>query len=1137
MLRDDCLRALLSGVAGPLRRSMRHSLRRSSRRGPRGRGGPGLAVVLIMVWAICAPAIAQEDVSIPSSAVIADLSASLASDTTLTEEQRATLSERLNGATRDIEIAAQTAEELKSLRNRLERSDEIINDYERRAADIESAPATLRGRLGANPELAAIEGEITVVESQRQKWARDRTEALDAMANLATSDAELRRRLAELNAATGQEPAAPAGDQPALSASVSSVAIEALQARQALERGLIEARLRGGAQLNAIRTAKLRWLDEAVSEADTLLIELREAAAASRKSAGDQRRAETRRLLARLSGPRPELTDFAGANLELIDDFQAVNRQIESARRDLARIRQMSEGVKQDSQLTQRRLEVAGLGAELGDVMLSRLGSLPTVSVLLAGNRDRNEQIAEVSSGAIDTEQQLRSLSDRHAFLAETLGPREDWSATERAVTERLLEQRRALTSEQLQAQNTLLRLLVDENQATEELAQATETYRDLLTGNLLWVRNYSFARLDSLRRQLASVADLPGVAETVGRWPRLVENLYFVLGTAVLILVLLRRHKVVGALEAMLGRPIRPRDESATLILKALALTLIASLAFPLTLVIAGAALTILGQDNLSLTTIGKALLSAGVVLYVLNALRRMLGRLGVGRRLLKWNSQRADLMLQNLNWFTPTFTIAAALQVYGRQIAPTESGGVLGALSSLVMTGSLLLAIRDMRRSELFDGDRLLRYALSIALLLNLGILLMHLSGQLFAAHLYLRAFVLSIAAMITTLLIANVLQRILVIHRMGLERKTREERRAKEEKQDGDMGPAEDEGALEAVSSLSEAYTQLLGLLRLFTLGALLWLIWSPALPALTILDTVTLWSTVDPALPPGELREITLSVVLFALIIVATTLLMTKHAPPLLNVLLMEWTAVSAGGRYAAGMLTQYLIIGVGLSSALVMLGFQWSKVQWLVAALGVGIGFGLQEIVANFISGLIVLFERPIRVGDIINAGGHDGTVVNINPRATVIETFEGKEVMIPNKELITNIVTNWSLSSSKLRIVVPVGIAYGSDVEDAIERLLRIARSDADILTDPEPFVTFEDFGDNALVLWLRCYALQDYLLIATRLRREIYRDFNAAGIGIAFPQRDVHLDASDPLPIRILREEEPPPAAPRQAD
>jgi potassium efflux system protein len=193
------------------------------------------------------------------------------------------------------------------------------------------------------------------------------------------------------------------------------------------------------------------------------------------------------------------------------------------------------------------------------------------------------------------------------------------------------------------------------------------------------------------------------------------------------------------------------------------------------------------------------------------------------------------------------------------------------------------------------------------------------------------------------------------------------------------------------------------------------------------------------------------------------------------------------------------------------------------VQWLVAALGVGIGFGLQEIVANFISGIILLFERPIRPGDIISVSGFDGTVLKINPRATVIETFDRKEVMVPNKELITGVVNNWSLSSSTLRGVIPVGVAYGSDVHQAIAILYEVAQDNPRVLEDPAPMVTFEDFGDNALTLWLRCYGTSDYLKLWTDLRTEIYDRFNAAGIGIAFPQRDVHLDASAPIPVQVV--------------
>ncbi|MDP5070614.1 MAG: mechanosensitive ion channel, partial [Congregibacter sp.] len=145
----------------------------------------------------------------------------------------------------------------------------------------------------------------------------------------------------------------------------------------------------------------------------------------------------------------------------------------------------------------------------------------------------------------------------------------------------------------------------------------------------------------------------------------------------------------------------------------------------------------------------------------------------------------------------------------------------------------------------------------------------------------------------------------------------------------------------------------------------------------------------------------------------------------------------------------------------------------------------------------------------------------------INARATVIETFDGKELMIPNKELITSVVTNWSLTNSKLRLVIPIGIAYGSDVDAAMRILREIAEAHPDIIDDPRPFVSFEDFGDNALVLWLRCFALREYPRVSTELRQTIYREFNAAEISISFPQRDVHLDASEPLPIRIMPPEQ----------
>jgi potassium efflux system protein len=193
-------------------------------------------------------------------------------------------------------------------------------------------------------------------------------------------------------------------------------------------------------------------------------------------------------------------------------------------------------------------------------------------------------------------------------------------------------------------------------------------------------------------------------------------------------------------------------------------------------------------------------------------------------------------------------------------------------------------------------------------------------------------------------------------------------------------------------------------------------------------------------------------------------------------------------------------------------------------QWLIAALGVGIGFGLQEIIANFISGLIILFERPIRVGDIVTVGDKDGIVTKIRIRATTIRDFDGRELLVPNKEFITARLLNWSLSDSKVRLVIPVGIAYGSDLEEALSILREITDEYPKILDDPEPSIIFGNFGENALELTARFFigSFDDYWPLTTEVRSEIYKRFTEAGIVIAYPQRDIHFASEQPIRISI---------------
>ena len=287
---------------------------------------------------------------------------------------------------------------------------------------------------------------------------------------------------------------------------------------------------------------------------------------------------------------------------------------------------------------------------------------------------------------------------------------------------------------------------------------------------------------------------------------------------------------------------------------------------------------------------------------------------------------------------------------------------------------------------------------------------------------------------------------------------------------------------------------------------------------------MLDKVTLWHQTVMVAGEQTIAPVTLANIGIAILIVIVTYVAMKRLPALLEIVLLQRVSMNQGARYTVTTLTTYTIVGIGLLAFFNVIGADWSKLQWLFAALSVGIGFGLQEIVANFISGLIILFERPIRVGDVVSIGDTDGVVTRIQIRATTIRTWDRQELLVPNKEFITGRLLNWSLSDQTTRIKVPVGVAYGSDVQLAMSLMDEAARENKHVLAEPSPSIIFQAFGDNALNLVLRCFVgSQDIRMkTITQLHEAVNDKFNNAGICIAFPQRDVHLDASKPLEVRI---------------
>jgi small-conductance mechanosensitive channel len=230
-------------------------------------------------------------------------------------------------------------------------------------------------------------------------------------------------------------------------------------------------------------------------------------------------------------------------------------------------------------------------------------------------------------------------------------------------------------------------------------------------------------------------------------------------------------------------------------------------------------------------------------------------------------------------------------------------------------------------------------------------------------------------------------------------------------------------------------------------------------------------------------------------------------------------------VEPGVGLSISKLIQYILILVGFLLALAALGVTLTNLTILGGAIGVGIGFGLQAIVNNFASGIILLFERPIRVGDMIQLVDLPCTVKKIGLRSTVVASTDDADIVIPNSDLTTNQVTNWTLSERRVRLRIPVGVAYGSDVPLVMRILKEIAESNLSVLNDPASSVLFMGFGDSSLNFELRVW-IRDFIgrrRIQSELNQAIDSRFRSEGIEIPFPQRDLHVRSVDETPGSIL--------------
>lgn len=493
-----------------------------------------------------------------------------------------------------------------------------------------------------------------------------------------------------------------------------------------------------------------------------------------------------------------------------------------------------------------------------------------------------------------------------------------------------------------------------------------------------------------------------------------------------------------------------------------------------------------------------------------------------------------------KNFRWFIPFagLTTAVVGLTEGSQTPEIYEGlslfaFIISALALAVFTYLVLFTVRK-KKENLAGHEGYLRKYSAIWAIVFIGVPFLSI---FFAAcgyyetstkilwRLFISGWLFLLTAVVSGLIRRTVLvaQRRLALREARAKRdaavKAREEKAAAEERGESmSLPPPIDVSAID-IKAISHQSAQLLNTLTVIGFAGLVWLIWADMLPALSVFNDVVIGSYTgqnfdDSGVMVDTIVPITLWNIIQGVVILGLTYIAAKNLPGFLEIFVLSRSRFDAGTRYAIRTVLGYVIIGVGVIIGFERLGLQWSQLRWIVTGLSVGIGFGLQKIIANFVSGLIILFERPIRIGDYVTIGDQSGTVSRIQIRATTLSDLENREILIPNEALISERVTNWTLSNPVTRLTINIGIAYGSDTDVAAELMLATLKATPKVLESPMPQVLFIGFGDSSLDFELRAFLrnFDDRVAVQSSIYSAIYKALGDAGITIPFPQRDLHV-------------------------
>ncbi len=731
----------------------------------------------------------------------------------------------------------------------------------------------------------------------------------------------------------------------------------------------------------------------------------------------------------------------------------------------------------------------------IGDTIIKRIG--------------HEETVAELTS----VKSYITSLLEE-AGLDSTL-----ITDTEQSTVISLLQSIRSELSKTIKLQSDYLEMLRKHLRNYAQFSALLKEYQTFVGSRILWVPSHSPIYKADFQNVPKEIKDLYAsfTSLELNKFP---TATFFGLLIAIIIFLARKRFKeLMLKLNENIGAT---KKDSIVSTLAALGLIVARALPIPLVLwSLSGLFIS----DQASVSQILSSRLQAiAMLVFLLLIIRIICEENGVGSKHFNWYRKTCNAAITEINWWLLWWTpiVAAGSVFFLLQVE--LYGTVLDQMLSLVLI--LLIGLHIiwpwMASKEKWSGIFAIfkKHRIKCLFLLLVVVALFGFStGYVYTARTLIESIINTSWLALLLVLGYNVLKRWLLISQRKIRVAEYMDKMSKEK--DDEQHDEEDRAALVEISRDSSELLKVV----IIAIGVLmLWHLWKPLLPALNALQRVILWTTTTIVNGESVVSSFTLNSVIIALLIAAATIYTASKLPALIELILRQRAGISASVGYTISTLLNYVIIGAGFIIVLSTLGLNWSKLQWLVAALGVGIGFGLQEIVANFISGLIILFERPIRVGDVVTTGNHEGTVARIRIRATTIIDWDGKELLVPNKEFITGRVLNWTLSTSSTRVVINVGIAYGSDIAKALEILKEIVHDHPRVIADPVPSIIFKEFGDDALILAARAFidSMENRLGVISELNQTVYKRFEEAGIVIAFPQRDIHFDSENPLRVSV---------------